>query len=109
MADDTVGFMPMTGKAANDPKVRYELGEGGAPPEASDQLIALHAEYRRAGDALTSISLIGAMFDIELPKVQPAPVFVNDEARINHIVENHFDKQGGGFVQDWYYCCKLQS
>jgi hypothetical protein len=31
-----VGFMPMTGNAANDPKVRYELGEGGAPPEASD-------------------------------------------------------------------------
>ncbi len=31
-----VGFMPMTGNAANNPKVRYELKEGGAPREASD-------------------------------------------------------------------------
>ena len=31
-----VGFMPMTGNTANDPKVRYKLGEGGAPQEASD-------------------------------------------------------------------------
>jgi hypothetical protein len=59
-----VGFMPMMENAANDAKVRYKLGEWGAPPEASDQLIALHAEYRRAGDALTSIGLNGAMFDI---------------------------------------------
>ncbi len=30
-----VGFLPMTGKAAEDPKVRHELGEGGAPPTAA--------------------------------------------------------------------------
>ncbi len=27
-----VGFLPMAGKAAEDLKVRHELGEGGAPP-----------------------------------------------------------------------------
>ncbi len=52
----------MPENTANDLKVRYKLGEGGAPPVASDQLIALHAEYKRAGDALTSIGLNGAMF-----------------------------------------------
>ena len=26
-----VGFLPMAANAVNDPKVRYELGEGGAP------------------------------------------------------------------------------
>ena len=30
-----VGFFPMTGNAVNDPKVRHELGDGGAPPEAA--------------------------------------------------------------------------
>ena len=27
-----VGFMPMTGRAAKDPKVRFEFGPDGAPP-----------------------------------------------------------------------------
>ena len=59
-------------------------------------MIALHAEYRRQGDALTSIGLDGAMFDIELPKAKPAPDFVNDKARINHVVDNYLiDKAGG--------------
>jgi hypothetical protein len=49
-------------------------------------LIALYKECRRAGGALRSIGLNGAMFDIELPKAKPAPFFINDEARINHIV-----------------------
>jgi hypothetical protein len=89
-----VGFMPMTGNAANGPKVRYTLGEGGAPPEASDWF-ALHAEYKRAGDALMGIGLNGAMLDIELPKAKPAPVFVNDETRINHIIGNHLINKTG--------------
>ena len=29
-----VGFLPMTRNALKDPKVRYELGDGGAPEEA---------------------------------------------------------------------------
>ena len=28
-----VGFMPMTGRAALDPNVRHEVGDGGAPDE----------------------------------------------------------------------------
>jgi hypothetical protein len=30
-----VGLMPMTGNATHGPKVRYEVGEGGAPKEAA--------------------------------------------------------------------------
>ena len=33
-----VGFLPMTGNAANDSKVGYELGPGGAPEKAQDQI-----------------------------------------------------------------------
>jgi hypothetical protein len=39
-----VGFMPMTGQAAKDPKVRFEFGLGGAPPEDAlrmDELVNL--------------------------------------------------------------------
>ena len=72
--------MSMMGNRANDWKVSYKLGEGGAPPEASDWLSALHEEYKRGGEALMGISLNGAMFDIELPKIKPNPVFVDDKA-----------------------------
>ena len=37
-----VGFLPMMGNAVNDPKVRHELGDGGAPSEAAIWLEALH-------------------------------------------------------------------
>jgi hypothetical protein len=37
-----VGFLPMTGRATQDPKVRHELGEGGAPPAAAKRLAALN-------------------------------------------------------------------
>jgi len=40
-----VGFLPMTGNAANDPKVRYELGEGGAPAEARKRMELLVKDY----------------------------------------------------------------
>jgi hypothetical protein len=91
--------MPMTGNTANDLKVRYKLGDRGVLLEASDQLIALHAEYRRAGDALTSIGLNGAMFDIKLKKAKPATVFINDKARINHIIDNHLINKAGGLYK----------
>jgi hypothetical protein len=33
-----VGFLPMTGRATEDPKVRHELGEGGTPPAVAKRL-----------------------------------------------------------------------
>ena len=40
-----VGFMPHTGTVALDPKVRHELGEGGAPQEAQVRLEHLVEDY----------------------------------------------------------------
>ena len=37
-----VGFLPMTGRAMEDPKERHELGEGGAPPAMAKLLAALN-------------------------------------------------------------------
>ena len=94
-----VGFMPMTGNAAKNSKVRYELGEGGAPPDAAVRMSALHESYKKAGYALTDIGLNGAMLDIELPKVKVAPVFVDDEEKIKHIVENRLINKAGGLYK----------
>ncbi len=40
-----VEFLPMTGSAAFHSKVRHELGEGGAPEEATKHLQFLYANY----------------------------------------------------------------
>ena len=59
-----VGFLPMTGNATKDPKVRYEMGEGGAPADAMNRLDLLHADYRKSAERLTKMGFNGAMFDI---------------------------------------------
>ena len=46
-----------------------------------------------------AIGLNGAMFDIELPKVMVAPIFVDDEEKIKHIVENHLINKVGGLYK----------
>ena len=50
-----VGFLPMTGKAAEDPKVRHELGKGGAPLAAAQRLAALVKEYKISAKSLTAM------------------------------------------------------
>ena len=59
-----VGFLPMTGNATKDPKVRYEMGEGGAPDDATNRLDHLRADYRKSAETLTEMGFNGAMFDI---------------------------------------------
>jgi hypothetical protein len=48
---------------------------------------------------LMGIGLNGAMFDIEFPKVKVAPVFVDDEEKIKHIVENCLINKAGGLYK----------
>jgi hypothetical protein len=78
----------MTGRATEDPKVRHELGEGGAPPAAAKRLAALDKEYKIAAKTLTGMGYNGTMLDCELPKVKKKLVFRDEEARIQHIVDN---------------------
>ena len=40
-----VGFLPMTGNAANELKVQFELGEGGAPEAEQKRMRDLYSEY----------------------------------------------------------------
>ena len=69
-----------------DPKVRHELGEGGAPPAAAKRLAALDKEYKIAAKTMMGTGYNGTMLDCELLKVKKKPVFCNEEVRIQHIV-----------------------
>ena len=62
-----VGFLPMMGRAMEDPKERHELGEGGAPPAMAKLLAALNKEYKIAAKTLTGMGYNWAMLDCELP------------------------------------------
>ena len=106
-----VGFLPMTGRATADPKVRHELGEGGAPPAAAKHLAALDKEYKIAAKTLTGMGYNGTMLDCELPKVKKKPNFCNEEAWIQHIIDNNLMNKAGGLFKTGLIsdCCKLQS
>ena len=71
----------MTREAANDPKVRRELGDGGAPEDEGERLQFLEDEYKAGAEKLSSIGFNGDVFDVELPRVKKR-VFTNDEEKI---------------------------
>ena len=73
-----VGFLPMTRNAVNDPKVRHEVGKGGAPEEEGNRLVLLEEEYKAGAQALSRLGYNGNIFDIELPRVKKR-VFTDDE------------------------------
>ena len=62
-----------------DPKVKHELGEGGALPAAAKHLAALNKEYKIAGKTftVTGMGYNRTMLDCELPKVKKKPIFCN--------------------------------
>jgi hypothetical protein len=94
-----VGFLPMTGKAAEDPKVRHKLGKGGAPPAAARRLAALDKEYKNSAKSLTAMGFNGELLDCKLPKVKKKPVFCDEEAQIQHIIDNKLLNKAGGFYK----------
>jgi hypothetical protein len=94
-----VGFLPMTGRATEDPKVRHELGEGGAPPAVAKCMAALDKEYKIAAKTMTGMGYNGTMLICELPKVKKKPVFCDEEARIQHIVDNKLLNKAGGLYK----------
>ena len=94
-----VGFMPMTGRAALDPKVRFEFGLGGAPAEATTRMDSLREEYTQAGVILTEMGYNGAMLDIAPPEAQHCVIPEGEEAQIEHIVTNKLINKAGGLYK----------
>ena len=60
------------GNALNNPKVRYEWGDGGAPEEAGKRLALLEETYREVAMELQAMGYNGIdTFDLELPVAKP--------------------------------------
>jgi hypothetical protein len=94
-----VGFMPMTGQAAKDPKVRFEFGPGGATLEDALKMDELRAEYKNAAEILTTMGYNGEMLDVEPVEMEEATIPADEEAQIEHLVANKLiiNKAGGLF------------
>ena len=94
-----VGFIPMNRNACNDEKVRYELGEGGAPPDASNRLELLEADYMKFARELDELGFNGDILDLKLPVYKPpAPAALNNEELAKQLVEKKaLSKAGRSF------------
>ena len=94
-----VGFMPMTGRAAKDPKVRFEFGPDGAPPADTARMDLLKAEYKEAGEAVTKLGYHGDMLDVVPREAEAAEIPSDEEAQIEHIVRNKLINKPGGLFR----------
>jgi len=86
-----VGFMPHTGNVVLDPKVRHELGEGGAPEEQLVRMEQLVKDYNDSVQRLTDLGFNGEVLDLK-PKTVTAnsSALTRDE---NELVEEILSKR----------------
>ena len=69
----------MLENALNDPKVRWEMGDGGAPEEASRRMELLLKDYQEGARRLTQMGFNGDVLDLEPPRVEEAEYLDGDE------------------------------
>ena len=94
-----VGFLPMTRASLNDPKVRIELGEGGAPEEDGKRLELLVEEYEQAERTLTRLGFNGRILNVEPPRAKPREFFATEEAQTQAIIDNKTINKAGGLFK----------
>ena len=94
----TVGFLPMTGNAVNDPNVRYESGKGGAPEEAGRCMELSVQEYEECAQTLNRLGFNGDVLNLEVCQVEENGYPSDEERQTEHIVKNKLVNKAGG----WY-------
>lgn len=95
-----VGFVPMTANAVNDPKVRHELGDGGAPDVVQKRLKALNNDYGGSGKKLDAIGMNGHVLDVKMPRVVKQKIPATSEAKIQKMVNDGSLSKAGS----WFKC-----
>jgi hypothetical protein len=78
-----VNFLPMTANVVNDPKVRFELGEGGAPEAEQKRIIDLYDDYKATRQRLDHLE-----FNVELFNIEP----VLESYQMGTYVRTHYHK-----------------
>jgi hypothetical protein len=94
-----VGFLPMTYNAVNDPKVRFELGDGGAPPEMTARIEMLVKDYEDTGSLLSTLGFNGHVLDIKPRMAEEITLPEDEEATIKHIIDNKIISKAGGLFK----------
>jgi len=96
-----VGFMPMTANAVNDPKVMYELGEGGALEDASRRLKLLVKDYEAIATKLTRMGFNGDVLDLRPRQVKEDDDEIpeDEEKTIQYIIDNKLLNKAGGLFK----------
>ena len=94
-----VGFMPMTRNAVNDPKVRHEIGEGGAPEDIAKRMELLVEEYNDLAKQLTTMGFNGALLDIEPPTVKEKEIPADEEMQVQWLLKNKGINRAGGLFK----------
>ena len=83
-----VGFLPMTANAVNDPKVRFELGEGGAPEAEQKRISDLYTDYCTTRDDLGNMEFNAELLDLEPNHVENHVLPANEEEAIQALMKN---------------------
>ena len=79
----------MMANAVNNPKVWYELGEGGAPGGEKERLESLVGDYRKSSEEMIELGFNGELLlDLQPVEVVTRALPANDEAAIKLIVDN---------------------
>ncbi len=78
----------MTANAVNDPKVRFELGEGGAPQAEQKRITDLYDDYKATRQRLDHLKFNVELLDLEPATMVNHPLPIGKEATIQALVKN---------------------
>ena len=94
-----VGFLPMSRRALDDPKVRWERGEGGAPEEASDRIELLMEDYEEGARRLTEMEFNGEVLDVEPPQAENYSVPEGEDDQVKALVDGKATNSASGMFK----------
>jgi hypothetical protein len=94
-----VGFLPMTANAVNDPKVRYELGEGGAPEAEQKRIADLVEDYHQSRDELAELGFNADILDLQPKVAENHPILADEEAAIEALMKKGGANKAGSLFQ----------
>ena len=95
-----VGFLPMSRNDLNHNKVRWEMGAGGAPKEATIRLELLVKDYEECARMLNARGFNGGVLDLEPPRVEKTASIPDDEeAQIQLILKNKVMNKAGSLFK----------
>jgi hypothetical protein len=94
-----VGFIPMNRNALSHKKVRYELGEGGAPSEQLERMELLTKDYVENALELRRMGYNGQVLDAKIPVAKTAEQILDEDAQVEKLIEEKRLGSAGGLFK----------